>query len=424
MRAFNWLKGLLSSERGNVLVIGAATMPLLIGSAAFAVDTIQLSVWKRQLQRAADSSAIAGAYALSQSDEAADPNDFTHDAVHNDLDKNSFPTLSQNEAITIGPRLGFNRTVRVQLTATRTLPFMSIFISRPATILADATAALVDDGTFCMVSLYDGEDPGIVVHGNSSVILDCGAKANADAKIEAGSSSTGSIITNGENAIFRATVIASVGDLDGDANNFPGSPTLLPRSAKQQDPLGYLPDPVVPSDCSSDALTPANVPTSSGTYCFAGINVQPSETLNLPADSTIIINGGDIDFQGDVNGTGVTFVMTGTDGDAGDLKINAQANLNLSSPGSGTYKGILFYRDRRAENIEIKINGGASSSITGALYFPSSDITFAGHAEMNVECMQMVGQKLKFGGGANVTNVCPANSGASAFQQTVVRLID
>ena len=42
---------------------------------------------------------------------------------------------------------------------------------------------------------------------------------------------------------------------------------------------------------------------------------------------------------------------------------------------------------------------------------------------MNVECLQMVGQKLKFRGGANITHRCPANGGASAFQQTVVRLI-
>ena len=62
---------------------------------------------------------------------------------------------------------------------------------------------------------------------------------------------------------------------------------------------------------------------------------------------------------------------------------------------------MLFYRDRRASNIEIKINGGASSNLTGALYFPTSDITFAGNSGMDVKCLQMVGQKLKFRGGAN-----------------------
>jgi hypothetical protein len=95
----------------------------------------------------------------------------------------------------------------------------------------------------------------------------------------------------------------------------------------------------------------------------------------------------------------------------------------MSSSEGGTFDGVLFYRDRRASNIEIKINGGATSDLTGALYFPTSDITFAGNAGMNVKCLQMVGQKLKFRGGATVTNVCPSGSGASAFQETVVRLV-
>ena len=43
--------------------------------------------------------------------------------------------------------------------------------------------------------------------------------------------------------------------------------------------------------------------------------------------------------------------------------------------------------------------------------------------DMDVECLQMVGQKLKFRGGATITNKCPTGSGASAFQQTVVRLV-
>jgi hypothetical protein len=407
MRALSWLRNLCSSERGNVLVVGAATMPILLGSAAFAVDTIQLSVWKRQLQRAADSSAIAGAYALALEDD-------THDAIHRDLDKNHFPVLSKEETIVVGPRLGFNRTVRVTLTASRTLPFLSMFTDSPTTLNADATAALVDDGTFCMVSLFDGDDAGIDANGGADVTLGCGMKSNCRGD---------DCITAGGNSSITAIPMSSVGGLKGDTNNFIAPTKLQPYSAVQADPLGYLPNPTVPPGCSTAKLTVDNVPATGGTYCFSGIDVKPSDVMNLPANSTIIVNGGDIDFQGDVNAEQVTFVMTGPNGNAGDLKINSQANLVLSSPGSGDYKGILFYRDRRAPNIEIKINGGASSKLTGALYFPSSDITFAGHASMNVKCLQMVGQKLKFRGGASITNVCDTANGASAFQQTIVRLV-
>ncbi|HYE27404.1 MAG TPA: Tad domain-containing protein [Allosphingosinicella sp.] len=411
MRAWSWLKDLCSSERGNVLVIGAATLPLLIGSAAFAVDTIQLSVWKRQLQRAADSGAIAGAYALSLGDDE-------HDAVHRDLDKNRFPTLSQEEGITVGPRLGFNRTVRVTLTATRSLPFMSIFTNSASTIVADATAALVDDGTFCMVSLYDGEDPGIDVNGNANVTLGCGMKSNCIGE---------QCVTAGGSSSITAVPIAAVGGLDGDSQNFVQPTTLQPYSAAQQDPLAHLPNPSPdPSSCTQPLEVPSNttVTLAAGDHCYSSITVHGTLNLTGP-QSTLTAYGGNIvmNAQAQVTGTGVTLIMTGPAGAAGDLQINGGANLNLSSPSTGTYRGIVMYRDRRASNIEIKINGGASSSLTGALYFPSSDLAFEGNQDMDVECLQMVAQRLVFRGSATITNNCPSSSGASAFQQTVVRLV-
>jgi Flp pilus assembly protein TadG len=409
MRALSWLRNLISSERGNVLVVGAATMPLLIGSAAFAIDTIQIGVWKRQLQRAADSSAIAGAYALSLDDD-------THDAVHRDLDKNAFPVLTQEEAIAVGARLGFNRTVRVTLTATRTPPFMSIFTDRPQTLVADATAALVDDGTFCMVSLYKGTSTGIDANGGANVNLSCGMKSNC----------TGDeCVTAGGSSSITALPIASVGGLDGDSNNFVAPTKLQPYSAAQADPLGYLANPEVPPSCNPGQLSvqPGETLTLSDTnICYASYDIKG--TLNLTGEKVVMMsNGGDITIQGALNAPSATVVMTGTNGAAGDLKINADATLNMAAPDSGDYKGVLFYRDRRAANIEIKINGGASSHLTGALYFPSSDITFAGHADMDVKCLQMVGQILTFRGSATITNVCPDGGGSSAFQQTVVRLV-
>lgn len=407
MKAASWLKDLFSSDRGNVLVVGAAAMPLLIGAAALAIDTIQISVWKRQLQRAADSSAIAGAYALSLDDD-------THNAVHRDLDKNAFPVLSQEEEIAVGPRLGFNRTVRVTLTATRTAPFMSIFTDRPQTLVADATAALVDDGTFCMVSLYTGTDAGIDANGGANVDLSCGMKANC----------TGTdCVTAGGNSSIKALPIAAVGGLKGSSNNFVQPTKLQPYSAAQADPFAYLPDPA-PTNCSGTLTETTDFSSLGANPCFLAANISPNTSLTIPAGvKTVTIYGGDMTLQGNLTATNVAFIMTGQNGAAGDLKINAQANLNLSAPADGTYKGVLFYRDRRASNIEIKINGGASSKLTGALYFPSSDITFAGHADMDVKCLQMVGQKLKFRGGASITNVCPEGGGSGAFQQTVVRLV-
>ena len=58
----NPMKKIWHDKRGNTIIIVAAALPLLIGSAGLATDTIQWALWKRQLQRAADSAAIAGVY--------------------------------------------------------------------------------------------------------------------------------------------------------------------------------------------------------------------------------------------------------------------------------------------------------------------------------------------------------------------------
>src|SRR4051812_49936378 len=59
---FEFFKRLIKVRRGNTLAIAAACLPLIIGSAGLASDTIQWTLWKRQLQRAADSGALAGVY--------------------------------------------------------------------------------------------------------------------------------------------------------------------------------------------------------------------------------------------------------------------------------------------------------------------------------------------------------------------------
>src|SRR4029453_12537720 len=63
------LRSLVADERGNVLAMTAVGIPLLLGCAGLAVDTIQWVSAKRELQAAADAAAIAGVYGLIQTGE-------------------------------------------------------------------------------------------------------------------------------------------------------------------------------------------------------------------------------------------------------------------------------------------------------------------------------------------------------------------
>ena len=407
MRALAWLRKLRRNSKGNVLIMTAVSMPMIIGGAGMAIDSIQLTVWKRQLQRAADSAAIAGAYGEARGDDA-------NTAVHRDLDRNFFPTLSEPEVVETGPRLGFERTVYVQLTAERTLPFMSFFTGgTPTTIRTEATAALDPEGVYCMVSLFDEEGTGIDVTGNGTLTLGCGMVTNAtgDDAVQAGGSSE-----------VTASPIAAVGGIDGESNNFVGTTVLQPYTTPQQDPLSHLPDPPAQSGCLPDPdVQPSETPDPLEPGCYEGLSVQGNLTLEA---GTYFITG-DIHFNAGANitGDGVTIVMTGDDGEAGDLDINGSATLNLTAPESGDYAGVLFFRDRRASNETITINGGADINLHGALYFPTSNVTFSGNAEMDMTCLQLVGWILNFQGDTSISNECPTGGAAQPFEHLVVRLV-
>src|SRR3546814_104397 len=115
--------------------------------------------------------------------------------------------------------------------------------------------------------------------------------------------------------------------------------------------------------------------------------------------------------------------MCGTQCAACYNKMNGGAEINLTAPTSGDYKGVVLYRDRRADVIDVKFNGGAGFDFTGAIYMPTTNLEMLGNFEFNSQCLQLVGRILTFNGTAEIENNCPPASGASAFRASVVRLV-
>jgi len=137
-------KRLWKDRRGNVLAITAATLPLVIGAAGLATDTIQWVLWKRQLQRAADSGALAGVHTIVR-DEGSRSN------VSSDVERDQ--TINNHVGITgtivvrqpqSGAYASDPYAVEVVLTVQKTLGFSSLFLSTPPTITATAIASVVD----------------------------------------------------------------------------------------------------------------------------------------------------------------------------------------------------------------------------------------------------------------------------------------
>jgi hypothetical protein len=418
MNANSWFRRLLKSERGNVLAIGAAIMPVVIGSAAVGLDTIQMALWKRQLQRSADSAALAGAFALAQN-RAPIPAATQQLTDHNHVELFGAPSVQQVV------HNGNSDAVRVVLESQRALPFMGFFRGSDPVIQVQATAAFVFQGQYCMVALEEGNVPGITFTGSTDINLGCGVVAN---------SRSSTAIVAGGSATVRATPIGAVGGVP--ASTAYVQPTkLIPYTAKQDDPYAGLPrTPSPPSNCRQINLNvqpqrTVNVapsPSTDNQYCMQGADIKG--TVNL-APGTYYVNGGvfDLGSQAVLNGTGVTIILTSSTPtnptSFADINMNGGAVVNLSSPTSGAYKGVLFYQDPRTPFGSSRINGNASSSFEGGLYFPSRELNFNGNAGLTTRCLQMVSRRLVFSGNSSVQNECPTNGGGRAFDANFVRLV-
>ena len=146
-----FLKSLWADRRGNALVIAAAALPVVVGAAGLATDTVQWAMWKRDIQRAADSAAFAGVYAQVQGNSGMT----AEQAV--DLDLSTHTTtgfnLLTNRTIGFPTGSGYTDAVQVTVSVQRRLGFSSLFLSQAPTITATATAALFDSGSYCVVAL-------------------------------------------------------------------------------------------------------------------------------------------------------------------------------------------------------------------------------------------------------------------------------
>ncbi|MCW3798646.1 Tad domain-containing protein [Sphingomonas sp. BN140010] len=422
-----FLKRLRRNQRGNTLILTAAAMPLLIGSAGLATDTIQWALWKRQLQKAADSAAIAGVYARMAGQDATA-------AVNYDVGYPSQPATGPNNNRTgytllnapavntaLPTTADYINPVQVTLKMEHTLPFSSMFLTTTPTITASATAAAIETAEYCVTGLVNTNATGITVGGTVKVNLKCPMITN--------STSMDAAVAFG-NSKVTTTAVAAVGGLDT-TDNWGAGTTLLPFTTAQPDPFADVNPPAIPSDCNKpfddkpgdDQTWPATRPAS-GIVCVT--NWTSQGTVNLQSDTTYIITGNmNVNSKAVVNCARCTFVMTNsTPSETGTVDLNGGATMNLTSPATGPYQGILFYSDRGASTSKTsKINGGSSSIFQGAFYFPHQQLEYTGNSTVSYECVKLVAWTLKFMGNADLENTCPKDLYGDRFKGRQVRLV-
>ena len=413
----NFMTNIWNDNRGNAMIIAAAALPLLIGSAGLATDTIQWALWKRQLQRAADSAAIAGVYdriaAKSTTGTAAAVDKDL--GLNNSLDSTDFPL--QTKTVTFPADDVSNKLknqVKVELAVRRPLSFSSMFMANAPLIKTAATAAAVSsEGEFCVLSLQNNSKTGIQATGNATITMDCGMMTN--------STSTNAAAGQGS-SLVTATMLAASGGIQ-ESRNWTLSEGYAPYSPALEDPYADLTPDSTDShnNClvNKGAITGSN---GSGTNftegCFSGINIGSNKSATL-APGVYFINGGSVNIQGTLNARdGVTIILGNTNPSAtatiGSFDMNANGQMNIEAPKTGKWAGMAVYQDRRAVdnaptgNITAsspnKINGNSTNKIRGIVYFPNQQLTYNGDGTGSATCTQFVSKRIYWSGNSGINN--------------------
>ncbi|HVF82969.1 MAG TPA: pilus assembly protein TadG-related protein [Sphingomicrobium sp.] len=415
-----FLKKLKRNQRGNVLIITAAAMPLLVGSAGLATDTIQWALWKRDLQRAADSAAIAGVYERIQTDST----DNVEDAVTNDLDTTGNIGLD----LLNDPEIEFPADdaaddlvdqVRVTLQVQKPLTFSSMFITAPIITATGTAASIPGTDDYCVMALEtNAARTGVTIGGNAKIEMDCGIISNSP-------SANDCLINNGNASTVTATVMACVGGLRFSRNWT--VPKYDPYTEAVEDPYGDIEVDRAAMRCfepsagrkpllgtsTSNNFNGANATTTlayaktvnPSVNCFRGLSVGSGQTMNLP-DGTYYIGEAGADIQGTLTCASCTIVLTRTTTTAavGTLRVNSNGLLGIHAPtdDSNPYKGIAVFQDRNAiDNTNAnRINGNSATFVQGAIYFPKQEITFNGGGTETAVCTRLVARRLVVSGNA------------------------
>jgi Flp pilus assembly protein TadG len=410
------LRRLVRKPSGQTFLLVSIALVVLLGMAALAVDIGDLWTTRRLMQSAADAGAVAGADEIAIGGTSSNITAAAKDAAsHNGFaDGGTRPgasdtiTVAVHNPPTSGPFAANSNAVQVDVSENQPTYFMKVLGWSAVPVSTTAVAVTLGSGS-CIYSLNPTAPGAITVGGTAAVTSSCGLYDN---------SSRGSALTVSGGGTITAPLVGVVG---GTSINGGGSSPPSTGIAQFGDPLAYVAAPSFdPSSCSSFHTQNISGSISPQTFC-GGIHINAGNTVTF-SPGLYVMDGGGITIDGGatVSGSGVTFYLTGANGNGSNAKnysgvtINSTATVTLSSPCSssgGSIAGMLFFQDRSITNGNgSTINGSASSTFTGAIYFPTTPLSYAGSTGVSGFTL-LVSDTLSFLGNSTMGNnfSCLAN---------------
>jgi hypothetical protein len=392
-----------------VFVTVSLALVALMGISALAVDVGHLWTTRRLMQNAADAAAMAGAdevaiggsksQVVAAARAASAQNGFTDDS--RTFASSSEVSVAVYQPPQSGPYATSPNAVQVIVSQTQPTYFIRVLGWQNVPVSTLAVGVTVSGGS-CVYVLNPTGSGAMTVTGTSTLNSACGTYDN--------SNSSSALIVSGGGTI-QAPFVGVVG---GTTVNGGGSTPPSTGIAAFGDPLAWVAQPTA-GTCNS--YPGQNIGSSTilypGLYC-GGLKINAGANVTF-MPGTYIINGGGLTILAGatVTGSSVTFFFTGQNKSSsspssyGGVQIAGSASVNLSAPcksSSGGIEGMLFFQDRAMTNgTGSVINGGSTSYFSGALYFPTTSLSYSGSSGSNQYTL-IVADTLTVAGTASINN--------------------
>jgi hypothetical protein len=429
---------------------------MLLGFLGLGIDMGYMRYMKRKVQMAADAAAMAGANEIGKTDVA----NAAETAVSTD---NSFPSVSQSTGCTATP--GTLATVvlvnnpptcistdphngnssYVEVYVFRNVPTFFAKVFTPNVTVSARAEAGIADSPDCMYVLAKTLTQALSLVGAGTINTPgCGIFVESSDPEALYLKETSTSITAASVNVVGGCYEGGQGKSDTKCSTVTPNPNTGVAAPSPTDPLASQLTPPTYTACTSvgSATTEgsnANVTLMPGNYCggisitnnaivtFSPGNYVVGKGISIVGDATVtfgagtyVIEGGGISFGNGTTstGSGVMFFLTGSSANSafnyGPVSVVGGATVTLSAPTSGTYNGILFYQDPNAYGATpsttsnaSSFTNGANSELNGALYFPTTGLTYSGGSVSSTQYTVIVAYSISVSGSAVLNDNWP-----------------
>ena len=384
----------LKDQSGNISVMFAFLLPVLIGAAGLGADVGYWYYQQRSLQTAADTAAYDGMIALKGGSASA----AITAAATTGATANGWSSTNGTIAVNWPPTSGsYQNSDSVQVVLTESLPrfFSGLFTHSKVPASATAVATMAGSNA-CILALDKTVNQAITVSGSANLVA-------SHCDVVSDSSSNQSIDVSGGAGVTADCLIAVGTSVVNSNVTLKECTSPTNKATAVPDPFASVTQPTLTGTCISVANRATDL--YQGWYCH-GLSTSWGPITIHPG--LYVVSGGNLAFNAGTTatGTGVTFFVA-----AGETAaVSGSAVVSFSAPTTGTYAGLLFFGDRTATNGNNNFSGSSTSTLVGAIYFPKEEVTFSGGAS-NTSCTQIVADTITISGTADFNGNC--SGGAS-----------